>query len=504
MLTKSLAYEKWLGIRKEHQPPSLYRLLAIDTFESDTDIIANAADSRMGFVRQFQVGENAKLSAEILNELARAQVTLLNPQKKAAYDAQLRASLSSTAGKELDEERESQSLKVAIPLEIAPGVKPILRARKLEPVKPAPEGGQAAPANVDLESLVSGPAATGSGKRQANAGKPANPMLAIIAAGTIGAGCLIGVLVYVYSSGRPTLPDQNANAAPPGNQAKAEAAAPSQNGHAKGSGKQVPASAEAVTAGPVEAGGKSPAVAVLPKPTPRADSVQPYDNDHLARDVKQITSLSKAVKTPDESRGVAEKAIVLADRAIVLGKADTAKEVAVLSLAAARIAESLPLARRATVLLIQLQSPLSDALREKAKKRLGQGAAESPAVASEEPVARGPSLSADDDSAKGVVASGGHNAKWGKTEAERRKIFYDLLKAVDDYGMTPEGRRAWSDIRSRNGIDVRVTLGILNEGFSTFSDWNQPDGGGRASARMNRINWVGARTRSMSEPMLKD
>ena len=78
--------------RKEHQPPSLYRLLAIDALEPDSEVIANAAKSRMGFVRQFQVGENAKLAAEIVNELAQAKNVLLNLQARAAYDAQLRAS----------------------------------------------------------------------------------------------------------------------------------------------------------------------------------------------------------------------------------------------------------------------------------------------------------------------------------------------------------------------------------------------------------------------------
>ncbi len=92
MLSKRQAYEKWLGIKEEQQPPSLYRLLAVDAFESDKDIIANAADSRIGFVRQFQIGENASIAAAILNELARAQIILLNPQKKAAYDAQLKNS----------------------------------------------------------------------------------------------------------------------------------------------------------------------------------------------------------------------------------------------------------------------------------------------------------------------------------------------------------------------------------------------------------------------------
>ncbi len=242
----------------------------------------------------------------------------------------------------------------------------------------------------------------------------------------------------------------------------------------------------------------------MSKSTPGVANVRPYDEDRLVKDIQEITGLAKTVKTPDQSRSVAERAIVLADRAIVLGKADTAKDVAVLTLAAARSAESLPLARRATVLLIQLQSPLSDALRQNAKKRLEEGTAESPTAASEDSVAGSPSLHTDDNSAKASAVSGTHDAKWGKTEDERRKIFYDLLKAVDDYGMTPEGRKAWKDIQSRNQINVRVTLGILNEGFGTFSGWDQPDGGGRASARMNRIQWIGERTRSMTEPMLKD
>ena len=204
MLTKSLAYEKWLGIRKEQQPPSLYRLLAIDAFESDKEVIANAVDSRMGFVRQFQAGENSTFSAEILNELARARVILLNPQKKAAYDAQLRASMSSTADDAL--ERESQSLIVLAPIESAPFAKPVLRARQSETVQPVPESGQAAPANVDIESLVSESAAAGSSKRHANARKATYPLGAIIVAGIVVAGCLIAALIYVTSSGRQNSP----------------------------------------------------------------------------------------------------------------------------------------------------------------------------------------------------------------------------------------------------------------------------------------------------------
>ena len=43
----------------------------------------------MAFLRQFQVSDNASLAEEILNEVSRARLTLLNADKKTAYDADL-------------------------------------------------------------------------------------------------------------------------------------------------------------------------------------------------------------------------------------------------------------------------------------------------------------------------------------------------------------------------------------------------------------------------------
>ena len=80
------AYHKWLGIRPEEQPANHYRLLGINLFEGDADVIASAADQRMGHVRLFQTGEHAAFSQRILNELATARVCLLNSSKKVAYD----------------------------------------------------------------------------------------------------------------------------------------------------------------------------------------------------------------------------------------------------------------------------------------------------------------------------------------------------------------------------------------------------------------------------------
>ncbi len=87
-------YHVWLGIPPSEQPPNHYRLLGIAIFETDLDVIDHAADRQMAHVRTFQSGRNAGLSQQILNELAAARVCLLNAQRKADYDGELRAKLS--------------------------------------------------------------------------------------------------------------------------------------------------------------------------------------------------------------------------------------------------------------------------------------------------------------------------------------------------------------------------------------------------------------------------
>ncbi len=89
-------YRKWLGIPKREQPPNHYRLLALDWFEDDPEVIEAAADRQMAHVRTYQSGRHAEDSQRVLNELSAARVCLLNPEKKAAYDAQLRAKLAAS------------------------------------------------------------------------------------------------------------------------------------------------------------------------------------------------------------------------------------------------------------------------------------------------------------------------------------------------------------------------------------------------------------------------
>ena len=90
-------YRKWLGIPPAEQPPNHYRLLGLAIFESDPDVISNAADRQMAHIRTFQGGKYSELSQKILNELSAARVTLLNDEKRRAYDEQLRAKLQGSA-----------------------------------------------------------------------------------------------------------------------------------------------------------------------------------------------------------------------------------------------------------------------------------------------------------------------------------------------------------------------------------------------------------------------
>jgi hypothetical protein len=63
-------------------------------FESDPEVISNAADRQMVHVRTYQGGQRSQWSQKILNELSTARVCLLSPEKKAQYDAGLRREIS--------------------------------------------------------------------------------------------------------------------------------------------------------------------------------------------------------------------------------------------------------------------------------------------------------------------------------------------------------------------------------------------------------------------------
>ncbi|MDA7979517.1 MAG: hypothetical protein MPJ50_12195 [Pirellulales bacterium] len=86
-------YYRWLGISLEEQPPSHYRLLGVKPFEADAEVINNAADRQMSYVRTFQMSGRGKFAEEILSEITAAKVCLLSEPQKAEYDLRLKEAL---------------------------------------------------------------------------------------------------------------------------------------------------------------------------------------------------------------------------------------------------------------------------------------------------------------------------------------------------------------------------------------------------------------------------
>lgn len=83
-------YEEWLetpgGVRPEHH----YAMLGLKPFESDPQVIAQAADGLRSRVRRIRPGPHMAEWQMLLDEIATAKNCLLDAQAKAAYDAQLR------------------------------------------------------------------------------------------------------------------------------------------------------------------------------------------------------------------------------------------------------------------------------------------------------------------------------------------------------------------------------------------------------------------------------
>ncbi len=83
-------YHRWLGISPKHQPPDFYRLLGVERFEDDEEVLRDAAEQRTRHVRSYDLGEHREVARKILNELGRARAVLLEKSKRAAYDNELR------------------------------------------------------------------------------------------------------------------------------------------------------------------------------------------------------------------------------------------------------------------------------------------------------------------------------------------------------------------------------------------------------------------------------
>lgn len=194
-------YHKWLAIPAKDQPPHHYRLLGLDVFEGDADVIENAADQRMSHIRTMATGKNGPLSQRVLNEISAARIVLLNPQKKSQYDAQLRQTLTPAAANE--------------PAQAAPG------PTALTPILP----NIAAP----LRPLPLSPIAVSIAVPRAPVRRPvASRWVGPVVGGAAAAAVIVAVIVVLSSSGRTTRPpsDSHTSQGPAENPPETKAAPP--------------------------------------------------------------------------------------------------------------------------------------------------------------------------------------------------------------------------------------------------------------------------------------
>jgi len=87
MADQSDPYHKWLGIAPKDQPPHHYRLLGIDPFEDDREVIDSAANRVMTYLKELAIGDDAGHSQRIMNEVMQARLCLLNAERKAVMIA---------------------------------------------------------------------------------------------------------------------------------------------------------------------------------------------------------------------------------------------------------------------------------------------------------------------------------------------------------------------------------------------------------------------------------
>ena len=166
------AYHKWLGIPPSQQPPNHYRLLGIDVFESDSEVIDVAANQRMSYLQDVAAGPHVELSQKLLNEISSARRCLLNADEKTAYDETLRA--------------EQQASEVAAPAAPDTGTFDFTEPAGSSPVAPTP---------------VDPPQASDQGEREAPAKRKSELSVTWIGGGIISVVSLIIAAVMIFGGG---------------------------------------------------------------------------------------------------------------------------------------------------------------------------------------------------------------------------------------------------------------------------------------------------------------
>lgn len=180
-------YYRWLGIPPKEQPPNHYRLFGIELFESDRDVIDSVASRHMAYLQEINQGPHVREAQQLLNELATARRCLLDPEKKAAYDTELKTKLAaeSKPPKAASAPRRQRTEKPS----------PSPPPPKMSQDRPAtrPAGQQKPPLAATTESMLDGRPGPATQRKKE---KPIYLMIAGVAAGVVVLFVVAGLLLF--------------------------------------------------------------------------------------------------------------------------------------------------------------------------------------------------------------------------------------------------------------------------------------------------------------------
>ena len=94
MATAFDPYHRWLSIPPSEQPPNHYRLLGLEEFEANFEVIGNAAERQITHVRPHLQLPLRPYATNLIRELDVARKCLLDPEAKLAYDSWLEQHLN--------------------------------------------------------------------------------------------------------------------------------------------------------------------------------------------------------------------------------------------------------------------------------------------------------------------------------------------------------------------------------------------------------------------------
>jgi len=398
-------YYEWLGIPPKDQPPNHYRLLGLELFEENRNVIDAAANRQMSFIKEYQAGADSELSQKLLNELSAARLCLLSVPEGDLRHSVARATQAPSGPCTgcTDPVQHPLAKRFGFPPlapldgRVPPG--PLATSIPL----PAPPGLDArhAPASSDAPPTVVSGRWPGIERQSRTGPSMLAVATAVVAVGTVVAAAILGFVMARSFGPEPSHPnDAVAPEQQPANMEKPEASVaepvtasepptfsppsepdPESARTAEPVDSQLPPPTMAVptapktthaivplgpvivveSAEPVPASMKQPVVSSVigpaaEWPTTTAPLPPPPPVETLEQADKRLQAAAEQASSSAEQQAVAQELLSLADKAILDSQIELAKRVIERALAAARKSESDDLVKHATLVWSELES----------------------------------------------------------------------------------------------------------------------------------------------------